>query len=130
MHNREMDTDRQDRPENDVSPFTRLRHEREEADRVYNEALTALDRAIQHAGIDRQKILHVLAARLEAGDLLRITQIRDVDFIELQIAAPRGTECCNGLVVRLAEVGEESVHVGVGPRIDGLSSAAEMHHRG
>jgi SAM-dependent methyltransferase len=42
-----MDTDRQDLPGNDVSPFTRLRHEREDADRVYNEALTGLDRAIQ-----------------------------------------------------------------------------------
>jgi SAM-dependent methyltransferase len=39
-----MDADRQ---EPDQSVFARLRHQREDADRAYNEALTALDHAIQ-----------------------------------------------------------------------------------
>ncbi len=72
----------------------------------------------------------MLPARLQSGDLLGIAQIRDVDLIELQIPAPRRPERRNRLVVRLAQVGEEAIHVRIGLRIDRLPPAAEMHHRG
>ena len=71
----------------------------------------------------------MFAARLQSGDLLGIAQIGDVDLVELQIAAAGRAERRNRLVVRLAQIGEEAVHVRIGLRIDRLPPAAEMHHR-
>ncbi len=72
----------------------------------------------------------MLAACLQAGDLLGIAQIRDVHLIELQIAATGGAERRNGLVVRLAQIGEKAIQIRIGLRIDRPPAAAEMHHRG
>ncbi len=72
----------------------------------------------------------MLAACLQALDLLRVAEIGDVDFIELQITAAGSGECLYGAMIGSAEIGEEAGHLRIDMRVDGAPAAAEMQHAG
>ena len=88
-----------------------------------------LDRVIDQVGVDVQQPLHMLAPRLQSGDLFRVAQIGDVHFIKLQVAAAGRRERLHGVVIGVPQIGEEPIELGIYAAVDRSAPAAEMHHR-
>ena len=69
----------------------------------------ALDRGVDHVGIDEGELVRVVAAVAHALAVRRVAQHRDHDLVELQIAAAGLDELAHDMAIGLAERGEEMV---------------------
>jgi len=65
-----------------------------------------------------------------AWALLRITQVSEVGFVELEIAASSLGEGLHGAVVGIAEIAIKLVQVRIHRFADGFSSASKVEHAG
>jgi hypothetical protein len=89
---------------------------------------TVLDRRIEKLGVGLRQRGWVLT---NIGDLfaqLRITEVGEVDLVDLQIAAAGLAEITDFLAVQAGEIFVERGDVGISISIDRSAPAAEMHH--
>src|SRR5262245_34134956 len=89
---------------------------------------TVLDRRIEKLGVSLRQRGRVLANIGNLFAQLRITEIGEVDLVNLQIAAAGLAEITDFLAVQAGEIFVESGDVGISISIDRPAPAAEMHH--
>ena len=84
------------------------------------------NRRVDHLRVDRRKALGFVAPLAQELPLLGIAQVRQVDFVELQVAAAGLRERLDGAAVSESEIAIELIHVRVDLRAHGAAAAAEM----
>ena len=90
-------------------------------------------RSLRNGGVDKARIasrqfVGIVAAQPRTFAHFRITKVGEIGIVELEVAAARGTECCNLRTIRRRDIGEEHIEVGIGLAADRCASAAEMQH--
>ena len=84
------------------------------------------DRRVDHAGIDVRQRRRILAARGDLAAERGIAQIRQIDLVELQVAATGIGEGAHHLAVRLAEVAIKIPHRRIDCFRHGIAAVAKM----
>src|SRR5262249_41224290 len=89
---------------------------------------TRADGRVDHVGVDGGQAVGVVTAFAQQAALLRIAKIREVHFVELQVAATRIGKGLHGGAIGEAEVAVEFVHLGIDRGVDGAAAAAKVEH--
>ena len=78
--------------------------------------------------VDGGKAIRIVAALAQNLALLGVAQVREVDFVELQIAAARVGESLDRAAIGEREIVVKGFHVRIDVRADGAPAAAEVQH--
>jgi len=81
-------------------------------------------RGINHAGINCRQLFRIVAAVGHLRAQLRITEISEIDLVELEIAATCIGEGVYGLAVSLAQIAIEIVQIRVDRLRHGVAAVA------
>ena len=84
------------------------------------------DRGIDHARIDRRQLFRILPAGDHLRPQLRIAEIGEIDFVELQVTAARVGESARRATISLPEVAVEIGHIGIDRLRDRIPAIAKM----
>src|SRR6516162_7776566 len=90
----------------------------------------ALERGIDHAGVDRLQLVDIRNALARLAQLVLRAEIGPHGVVELKIAAAGIIECLHCLLVGRAEIAEEAVEIGIDALADAALGQTEMQHRG
>src|ERR1700724_2743928 len=86
-------------------------------------------RDVDELAVERAERFGIVAAILHLLAIFRIAQHGDEDFVELQVAAGGIGERPHGFFVRLAEIGEHRVELGIDRLVDRRADRAAVQRR-
>ena len=86
-------------------------------------------RRVDQVGVERAELVRIVAALRHLLAVLRIAQHGDEHLVELQVAAAGVGEAAHRLLVGVAEVGPELVHVRIGSLVDRRAAGAAVDRR-